>query len=445
MSEMPVHSAAYKRRRFLNWFPLGLTYATYYMGRYNLNVSSGKLASEYGIDKAQYGIIATCGFWVYALAVLINGPLADRIGGKKAIVIGAFGAAVLNFIIGTLFFSGWASGVADGGQITKLLVAMSLLYGVNQYFQSFGALSVVKVNSPWFHVKERGVFGGIFGIMISCGYFLAMTVGGWILSALPLHWVFFIPSMMLVVMGLIDHFWVKDTPAKAGFEDFNTGDASSADKDKEKPLAMGELLKRMFGNKVIRTLAVSEFCTGFVRQGLMLWFVLFLIEVHHVTEGTTLFSIATAGTTVGGILGGLLCGWMSDKVFQSRRPPVAFVFYICQIFAVITLTHTSSAALASFMIGVCCMFIFGVHGMLTGTAAMDFGGTRGASTAAGILDGVQYLASGITGLFMGKVLKAYGWETWCWMIIPFSIIGAILMTTIWNETPLKKNKEEQKA
>ncbi len=32
------HSEAFKRRRFFNWFPLGLTYAFLYMGRYNLNV-----------------------------------------------------------------------------------------------------------------------------------------------------------------------------------------------------------------------------------------------------------------------------------------------------------------------------------------------------------------------------------------------------------------------
>lgn len=436
MSEMPVHSAAYKRRRFLNWFPLGLTYAAYYMGRYNLNVVSDDLTKVFGLTKAEYGIIATCGFWVYAMAVLFNGPLADRIGGKKAIVIGAFGASVMNFLIGVMFFNGWTA---------KLLVAMSLLYGINQYFQSFGALSVVKVNSPWFHVKERGIFGGIFGIMISCGYFLAMTVGGWILAYLPLYWVYFIPSAIILIMGLIDHFWVKDTPKAAGFENFDTGDASSQDKDKDKPLPTMELLKRMIGNRVIRTLAASEFCTGFVRQSLMLWFVLFLTQVHHVVKGSALFSIATAGTTVGGILGGILCGWMSDKLFQSRRPPVAFVFYLCQIVAVLILTHTNSAVVASYMIGVCCMFIFGVHGMLTGTAAMDFGGTRGASTAAGILDGVQYLASGITGLFMGKILDIYGWNAWCWMIIPFSVMGAILMTTIWHETPIKKEKKEEPA
>ena len=41
------------------------------------------------------------------------------------------------------------------------------------YFQSFGAVSIVKVNASWFHLRERGTFGGIFGILISLGIYLA--------------------------------------------------------------------------------------------------------------------------------------------------------------------------------------------------------------------------------------------------------------------------------
>ena len=342
MSEAPVHPAEYRRRRFMNWFPLGLTYATFYMGRYNLNVASKSMMDMFHLSKAEFGIIATAGFWTYALSVMFNGPLADRIGGKKAILFGALGASLLNLVIGLMFLNGWS---------TKLIVGMSLLYAVNQYFQSFGALSVVKVNAPWFHVKERGVFGGIFGIMISGGYFLAMTVDGWIMSYLPWYMIFLIPSAAIFLMFLVDLFLVKDTPKEAGFEDFNTGDASSHETDKT-PLKFGELMRRVFTNPVIVTLAVSEFCTGFVRQGLLLWFVPFLSEVHKIGHGTTLFTIATSGITVGGILGGLLCGYMSDKWFQSRRPPVAFIFYLLQIVSLFILGWTASPAVASFMIGV---------------------------------------------------------------------------------------------
>ena len=172
-----------------------------------------------------------------------------------------------------------------------------------------------------------------------------------------------------------------------------------------------------------------------MRQGLLLWFVPFLKEVHHVQHGTWLFSVATTGITVGGIAGGLLCGWLSDKVFQSRRPPVAFIFYMGQIVSLLALGWASRPAAAAFLIGFCCMWIFGVHGMLSGTASMDFGGTKAAATVTGLLDGVQYLASGLTGFFLGALLDKFGWSAWTLMIAPFSAVGGALMLTLWHATP----------
>ena len=420
----------------MNWFPLGLTYATYYMGRYNLNVSSTTMMDQFHLSKADFGMIATAGFWTYALAVVFNGPLADRIGGKKSILIGAAGASLLNLVIGLLFLNGWQ---------TKIIVGMSLLYAVNQYFQSFGALSVVKVNAPWFHVQERGIFGGVFGIMISSGYFLALTVGGWILAYMPWYWVFLIPSLLLAMMFVVDLVLVKDRPSEAGFADFDTGDATSKDADRDKPVDFAYLVRRVFTNRIILTIIAAEFCTGFVRQGVMLWFVPFLKEVHKVELGSALFTIASIGITVGGIIGGLLCGYLSDRVFGSRRPPVAFIFYIGQIVALFLLGYVASPLMAALLIPFTCIWIFGVHGMLSATSAMDFGGTKAAATVAGICDGVQYVASGLTGFVLGGVLDRYGWPAWTWMIMPFSFIGALLMTRLWNETPLHARKQETAA
>lgn len=422
----PDHSPEFRKRRFMNWFPLGITYATFYMGRYNLNVASSTIMKNFGLSKGEFGTIATAGFWTYACSVILNGPLTDRFGGRKAILIAAAGTSVMNLVIGLAFLSGWQ---------TKIVVGMSLLYAVNQYFQSFGALSIVKVNSHWFHVRERGVFGGIFGIMISSGYFLAMTVGGWILAGMSWYWVFLIPSAAVATMFAVDYFLIRDTPQHAGHDDFHTGDATSDHADKHKPVDLAYLITHVFQNKVILTLTAAEFCTGFVRQGLMLWFVPFLKEVHGVLPGTRLFSVATGGVTVGGICGGLLCGWMSDHLFQSRRPPVAFVFYLAQIAAVFMLGRTHDPATAAFLIGFCCMWIFGVHGMLSGTASMDFGGTKAAATVAGLLDGIQYVASGLTGFLLGGMIDKHGWGIWTYAIMPFSLMGAILMTTLWHATP----------
>ncbi|HNS72622.1 MAG TPA: MFS transporter, partial [bacterium] len=80
----PLHSSAYRWRRFLNWFPLGLTYAFLYMGRYNLTVSKNALGEL--MTKADFGAIFGAGTLTYAFAFLINGPLTDRIGGKRAML-----------------------------------------------------------------------------------------------------------------------------------------------------------------------------------------------------------------------------------------------------------------------------------------------------------------------------------------------------------------------
>ncbi len=427
MSEAPMHTAKYRLRRFTNWFLLGLTYATFYMGRYNLNVIKPYVEKTFlGGSQTQFGIIAMCGFWTYALSELVNGPLADRIGGRKAILLGAFGAATFNLVMGLLFL---------GGFTNHLILFMSLLYSANMFFQSFGAMSVVKVNAPWFHVDERGVFGGVFGIMISLGYVFAMDTAGWIMhhpNILPWYSTFIAPSIAMAVMFVLSWFFVRDRPSDAGFADFSTSDASDGD---ETPVNFRYIVQKVFTNKIILTLMVAEFCTGFVRQSLLFFAPEWLQAVHGIAPGTHYFNYFGLSITVGGIVGGLLAGWLSDKVFQSRRPPVAFFFYLMQVAAIIALGVVKSPLLSVLGIGFACTWIFGVHGMLSGTASMDFGGKKGAASAAGMLDGIQYVASGITSVGMGMLLDHFGWGIWTYSILPFSLAGAFVMTRLWNEKP----------
>jgi OPA family glycerol-3-phosphate transporter-like MFS transporter len=320
------------------------------------------------------------------------------------------------------------------------------------YFQSFGALSVVKVNSTWFHVRERGVFGGIFGIMISSGYFLATTVGAWLLASFR-SWtvIWFVPAAAMAFMFTVDWFLVRNRPSHAGYKDFDTGDGSDAGSAEDAPLPLKELARKVFQNPIIVSLIFAEFCTGFVRQGVMLYFTEYLQEVYHLGKKEYLFWWTGLAFMGGGILGGLLCGWMSDKLFQSRRPPVAFLFYLVQVVMLGLLGLTLGQGTrggqiwAVLLLGLTAMFIFGVHGMLSGTASMDFGGRKAAASVAGALDGIQYIGSGLTGFGLGWVLKTYGWDgvathghqpvhAWVWVgcIIPFSLVGAFIMTRVWH-------------
>jgi OPA family glycerol-3-phosphate transporter-like MFS transporter len=429
MSDAPRHAPVFRRRRFANWFPLGLTYASLYMGRYNFNVYRNHAFELHGLTEAQVGTIATAGFWVYAASLLVNGPLAERIGGRRAILVGVAGSALVNLAI-ALFLRG----PANPGNV---VLGMSLLFGANMYFQSFGAISVVKVNSAWFHWRERGMIGGVFGSMISLGYFLALGLGGIIFAHLPYWALFLVPSAVLLVMLVMDALLVRDRPSHAGHDDFDTGDEAAHPGSARRELPFGEVVAHVLKHPVLQVLTAAEFCTGIVRQGLLLHFGRFLRQVHHVTEAGTpvRYQIASVGITVGGIAGALLCGVLSDRVFGSRRAPVAFLFYGGQIVALTALGMAGSSYVASALVGFACMWIFGVHGMLSGTASMDFGGKRAAATAAGLLDGVQYVGSGLVGVGLGWLLDRYHWAIWPYALIPFSVIGGALMLKLWNARP----------
>src|SRR5436190_21867271 len=164
------HSRWFLVRRFINWFPLGMTYAFLYMGRYNLTVSKNALGTL--MSKEDFGLIFAAGTWTYASSFLVNGPLVDKIGGKKGIIIAALGSSMANILLGVLTFL-----VLTNRLKMNLVVAFSAIYALNMYFQSYGAVSIIKVKAYWFHVRERGVFGAIFGTLISFGVYFAFDWG----------------------------------------------------------------------------------------------------------------------------------------------------------------------------------------------------------------------------------------------------------------------------
>src|SRR5476649_136285 len=94
--------AEFRKRRVQNWVFLGLMYAMFYMARYNLAVADPYLLKAFGWTKEDLGILKSAGLITYGISVFLNGPIADRIGGKRAILIGAAGSAVSNVVFALL-------------------------------------------------------------------------------------------------------------------------------------------------------------------------------------------------------------------------------------------------------------------------------------------------------------------------------------------------------
>src|SRR6476619_5969433 len=132
------HGRWFMVRRFINWFPLGMTYAFLYMGRYNLNVCKNALGTL--MSKEDFGLIFAAGTVTYAMSFLVNGPLVDKIGGKRGIVIAAIGSSLANIVLGILTYL-----VVTSQLKVNLVLAFSVIYAANMYFQSYGAVSIIKV------------------------------------------------------------------------------------------------------------------------------------------------------------------------------------------------------------------------------------------------------------------------------------------------------------
>src|SRR5437899_12013775 len=103
MTEHPVlvsHPPGFRARRGLNWTFVGLLYTSFYTCRYNLAIANKSISDEFGFSKTQMGTIITTALLAYACGQIINGLLTDRIGGKRAMLIGAAGTVIMNALVG---------------------------------------------------------------------------------------------------------------------------------------------------------------------------------------------------------------------------------------------------------------------------------------------------------------------------------------------------------
>ena len=420
----------FRTRRIQNWVFLGLMYAMFYMARYNLSVADPYLLKAFGWTKEDLGILKSAGLITYGVSVFLNGPLADRIGGKRAILIGAAGSLTANVVFA---FLGW--NLASGGGGRPAAIALAFVSAANYYFQSFGALSIVKVNAAWFNVRERGSFAGIFGIMIQLGRLLPFAVGAQLLAHLPWPSVFLVPAGMLGLLFILNLFLVEDSPAKAGLGEYDTGDETT--EDAARPATLGFVLRKVFATPVAWVIAGASFCTGIVRQGILdQWSILYFKEVYGLAPNAAIVQLLQAWLIpVLSVCAGLAAGIISDRVFGARRGPVICIAFGGQILALLLLGQMHSALASAFVLAGLQFFINAGHSLIGGAASMDFGGRKAAATAAGLFDGMQYVAGSVVGYGMGTLLQRHGWGVWTWAVLPFAALGAALAGSLWNTLP----------
>jgi OPA family glycerol-3-phosphate transporter-like MFS transporter len=430
----PLYPPGFRARRGLNWAVVGLMYTSYYLCRYNFSYANKSIADEFHFSYEQMSAILSWNFVAYGCGQIVNGLLTDRIGGKRAMLIGAVGTVTMNVLFGVASFWG-------------LLSWFALLWGLNGYIQSFGAPGFIKINSSWFSEKQRGTFAGIFGFMINLGRLAAnkllpallagfVFLGMWHVPPQHWRWLFWIPAGVASVVAIVLVVVVKDTPEECGFRDLFPGEADHADTDIHGKL--WPVLVQITTNPMVWIMALAYACTGAVRQSIDQWFPRYFQEVYALDMTSSKFQWLGFLIPFVASSGSLLSGWVSDRFFNSRRAPVAAIIYLTEVCVILAATQvqTLNWALAFFV-----MIAFTVnstHSLLGPAAAMDIGGRKAAAFASGCIDAFQYFGAAVATTGLGWVLQNMGWSYYFYYLIPFGVIGGILMYSISDRMSLKK-------
>ena len=418
-----AHPPGFRRRRGLNWAFIGLLYTSFYMCRYNLPLAGGAIRSEFGFSRAQLGTIITTQLLAYACGQIINGLLTDRLGGKRAMLIGATGTIVMNILFGVASFWG-------------LLSLFIVIRGIDGYLQAFGSPGMVKINAAWFRHTERGSFAGIFGFMINLGRFGINNLGAALLAGFiflgliripPLHWrwLFWVPAGIALVIGTCMALIVKDTPEEAHFPPVNPDEEIGG----RVQAKVSDVFKIIATNPVVWIIACAYACTGAVRQGIDQWFPLFMREVHHVDYQSTQFQFLAFSIPLVASAGSLISGFISDKIFHGRRAPIAAVLYFLETLVILSAAQFHSVNAAIFFLVLISLTANSTHSILGTAAAMDIGGAKMAGFAAGVIDSFQYFGGSLAGYFLGALLDR-SWSNYFYFMVPFGIIGGLLMLSI---------------
>ena len=422
----------YRARRGLNWGIVGLMYTSYYLCRYNLSLANKAISDEFGFSKAEMGKIISVQLLCYAGGQALNGLLVDKLGGKRAMLVGAAGTITMNVLFGAASFWG-------------MLWLFVLLRGIDGYVQAFGASGFVKINAAWFSQKERGTFAGVFGFMINLGRFgifyfgpafLAgfTFLGMWSVPALHWRWLFWIPAGVATIVAIFLAIFVKDTPEQAGYHGVHSHEKDHQDLDVH--AEVWTVFRTILSNPNIWIIGLAYACTGAVRQSVDQWFPRYMLEVKHISMdspqlkwlGFLIPFVASVGSVISGIV--------SDRVFGGRRAPVAMGLYFIEACVIVVAAQMRTVNLVILFFVLISFTVNATHSIMGPAAAMDIGGRKMAGFAHGIIDSFQYIGGSLAGLALGALIDR-SWGYYFYFMVPFGVIGGLLMSTIRNRQSLK--------
>ncbi|MBT8087789.1 MAG: glycerol-3-phosphate transporter [Gammaproteobacteria bacterium] len=416
----------YRRLRLQVFLGIFVGYAGYYLVRKNFSLAMPHLV-EQGYSKTDLGLALSGVAIAYGLSKFIMGSVSDRSNARVFMSLGLFCSALVMIVMGTVPLA------------TSSVTFMFGLLLVNGWFQGMGWPPSGRVMVHWFSSNERGTKMAIWNVAHNIGggmvgpiAILAMAVfSDW-------HAILYTHGFFAIAIAAIIFLTVRDAPQSEGLPNIESHrndyprDFAYSEAHEHEFSAKAIFLEHVLNNKLLWTIALANAFVYFVRYGVLDWAPTYLSEAKQ-------FSFADSGWAYAlyefaGIPGTLLCGWVSDRVFNGRRAPASILFLLLTLACVLVYWQNPVGRPGidiAMLIGIG-FFVYGPV-MLIGVHALDLAPKKAAGTAAGFTGLFGYVGGAVAAnIVIGMVVDAAGWNAGFELIAAACIIAIILISFTWQ-------------
>jgi OPA family glycerol-3-phosphate transporter-like MFS transporter len=401
---------------------LALGYSGYYFCRSNLSVVLPDLIgylAQRGIPASEaqvrLGFIASAGTMAYAAGKFISGSVADLFGGRRNFLAGMGGS-----IFFTILF------MSAGG-----FPLFTLAWVGNRLFQSTGWVGLVKVASRWFSYSTYGTVMAV----LSLSFLFGDAGCRWVMSQLMAHgigWrgVFLAAAGSLAVLLVANVLLLRETPEERGLPtpEANPMNVYAAKENHvDERMGLGAILGPLVRSFPFWMVCLLSLGTTLLRETFNFWTPTYFVQYVGLSS-----SEAASRSALFPLLGGvsvLLAGVLSDKLGLNGRNIVLVGGMGACTVCLATLARTPghgnqwTPVMLVAMVG---FLLLGPYSYLAGAMSLDFGGKRGSATAAGIIDGVGYMAGWLSGDTVARITVHYGWRNAFLVLAGASLLTALV-------------------
>lgn len=410
MSNQEVDIEGDANRSYKYWsirifYSLYIGYTFYYFCRTGFNVLKTMIASELNFTNSDLGSITTWFAIAYGTSKFVSGMLSDRSQSRYFMAIGLMISAILNIV-----FSNATS-----------LLGLCIIWGLNGWFQGFGWPPIAKLLTHWYPKSSRGRWWSLTNTSQNLGGSLAPL---FILSFVHLFekfdfsnpWRYGLATMgglsMLISFFLVNR--LRDDPESVGLPSIKEDVLSeeiTVQKELVKTPFYEVLFKHIFSNGYLWLLAASSLLVYIIRAGVTEWLPRYLKTVMCCSDVLSASSLTCF--ELGGFIGMLTAGFVSDKFFKGKRTLTNVIFstgVVVALFALSIVSKTDSAPplLYNILAGTTGFFIFGPQ-LLLGVTAAELVSKKFAGTSTGFLAVFAYAGVAMVGFPMGLLIDKYNW------------------------------------